>query len=77
MEYQKLQIKINKVNASMEILYRHNVLRIFSFIVSQIVKCFATLNHLVEQESILTTVIHIIIIFLVIFRNSIYRCYGE
>ena len=29
----------------------------FSFTVSQIVKGFATLNHLVEQESILTTVI--------------------
>ena len=44
-------------NASMEIPYRHNVLRIFSFTVSQIVKGFANLNHLVEQESILTTVI--------------------
>ena len=29
----------------------------FSFTVSQIVNGFATLNHLVEQESILTTVI--------------------
>ena len=29
----------------------------FSFTVSQIVKGFTTLNHLVEQESIFTTVI--------------------